>query len=284
MSTLPQPNWDFDLDQPNYGPDYDPRFPESDGLPMAENTEQYAWIVLIKENLEILFASRPDVFIAADLFWYPVESERVPPLAPDTMVVFGRPKGRRGSYKQWREQNIPPQVVFEIESPGNTRRELQKKFEFYQTYGVEEYYLYRPDQEVPAESRLQGWQRQPQGLVPIDRMHGWISPRLGIRFEKPPGQELRLYRPDGIPFLSSVEIAEQAQQERQRAEQEHLRAEQEHLRAEQECLRAEQERLRAEQERHRSQQFENQLQQERQRAQRLAEQLRSLGINPDSIG
>ena len=35
------------------------------------------------------------------------------------MVVFGRPKGRRGSYRQWEEDNIPPQVVFEILSPGN---------------------------------------------------------------------------------------------------------------------------------------------------------------------
>jgi Uma2 family endonuclease len=40
--------------------------------------------------------------------------------APDTMVVFGRPKGDRGSYKQWQEENIPPQVVFEFLSPSNT--------------------------------------------------------------------------------------------------------------------------------------------------------------------
>lgn len=103
-------------------------------------------------------------------------------------------------------------------SPGNTRKELQKKFKFYQTYGVEEYYLYRPDQEEPKEARLQGWQRQAQRLVPIDPMDGWISPRLGIRFEKPEGQELRLYRPDGDPFLSSVELAEQARRERQRSQ------------------------------------------------------------------
>ncbi|MBN3922825.1 MAG: Uma2 family endonuclease, partial [Nostoc sp. NMS4] len=27
-------------------------YPESDGQPMADNTEQFAWIVKIKENLE----------------------------------------------------------------------------------------------------------------------------------------------------------------------------------------------------------------------------------------
>jgi hypothetical protein len=37
--------------------DPDLLYPDSDGKPMADNTEQYRWIVLIKENLEILFAN-----------------------------------------------------------------------------------------------------------------------------------------------------------------------------------------------------------------------------------
>jgi hypothetical protein len=40
--------------------------------------------VLIKENLEIILATVPEVFIAADLLWYPVEGEQ--PAAPQ--VVF----------------------------------------------------------------------------------------------------------------------------------------------------------------------------------------------------
>ena len=36
--------------------DEDVLYPDSDGKPMADNTEQYKWIVIIKENLEILFA------------------------------------------------------------------------------------------------------------------------------------------------------------------------------------------------------------------------------------
>ena len=40
-------------------------YPESDGMPMAENTEQYEWIVKIKEGLEILteLDTRPDISI-----------------------------------------------------------------------------------------------------------------------------------------------------------------------------------------------------------------------------
>jgi hypothetical protein len=35
---------------------------------MASNTTQFRWIVLVKENLEILFAENPNVFVAGDLF------------------------------------------------------------------------------------------------------------------------------------------------------------------------------------------------------------------------
>ncbi|MFM7424233.1 MAG: Uma2 family endonuclease, partial [Elainella sp.] len=145
--------------------DDDRLFPDSDGKPMADNTAQFRWIVLIKENLEILFADDPLVFVAGDLLWYPVRSTLVDPTAPDVLVVFGRPKGRRGSYRQWQEENIPPQVVFEIRSPSNTDAALTRKQEFYETYGVEEYYLYDPD-----TNQLNGWLRQHNRLLPIDTM------------------------------------------------------------------------------------------------------------------
>ena len=128
----------------HYDPD-DP-YPESDGQPMADNTEQYEWIVKIKENLEILFVDRPDVFIAGDLLWYPVPNRQITgPIAPDVFVAFGRPKGRRGSYKQWEEGDQAPHVVFEILSPSNSAQEMAGKREFYDRYGVEEYYVYDPD-------------------------------------------------------------------------------------------------------------------------------------------
>jgi Uma2 family endonuclease len=120
-------------------------YPESDGKPMADNTKQFRWIVLIKENLECLFAQNQQVFVAGDLLWYPVENHPEIRVAPDIFVVFGRPKGDRSSYLQWEENNLAPQVVFEILSPGNTVKEMNKKLEFYNRYGVEEYYIYDPD-------------------------------------------------------------------------------------------------------------------------------------------
>ncbi|TYQ25486.1 hypothetical protein [Pseudanabaena sp. UWO310] len=54
----------------------------------------------IAGGLENLFKDNNNVFVAGDLFWYPVEGQSVIRRAPDVMVVFGRPKGARGSYIQ----------------------------------------------------------------------------------------------------------------------------------------------------------------------------------------
>ena len=103
-------------------------YPDCDGNPMSDNTKQFRWIVTIKENLELLYAENPDVFVAGDLLWYPVEGNNTIRQAPDIMVAIGRPKGDRGSYQQWKEDNIPPQVAFEILSPGNRPGKMAEKF------------------------------------------------------------------------------------------------------------------------------------------------------------
>jgi Uma2 family endonuclease len=185
-------------------------YPDSDGQPMSDNTLQFSWIVKIKENLEILFANDPNVFVAGDLLWYPVEGDNTTRRAPDAMVAFGRAKGYRGSYQQWLEANIPPQVVFEILSPGNRLAEMTAKFEFYDRYGVEEYYIYDPDRVD-----FTGWLRQEGRLQGIANISGWISPRLGVRFEL--GEELEIYTPAGELFLSPLEIAQKAESAQLRA-------------------------------------------------------------------
>ncbi|MFB2976722.1 Uma2 family endonuclease [Microseira sp. BLCC-F43] len=231
-------------------------YPDSDGEPMAENTEQFKWIVLIKENLEIWFAGAADVFVAGDLLWYPVEGNNKLRQAPDAMVIFGRPKGKRGSYKQWEEENIPPQVVFEILSPGNRRKKMFEKLLFYQRYGVQEYYIYDPD-----ENELTGLVRSGDWLEPIEEMNGWVSPLLEIRFELTENN-LEIYRPDGRRFLTSVELEQ---------------------RAEEATARAEEATARLEQERQRAQEATARLEQEQQRYQALLERLREKGIDPEQL-
>ena len=245
-------------------------YPDSDGKPMADNTKQFRWIVVIQQNLEWLFADNPDVFVAGDLLWYPVEGDNKKRTAPDVMVVLGRPKGDRGSYKQWEEANLPPQVVFEILSPGNRRAEMSRKLLFYDRFGIDEYYLYDPDR-----NELSGWLRREGFLDVIEPITDWISPLLQIKFNLTE-EELQIFRPDGQRFLSYVEIAQRAQEERQRAEQEHQRAEEQRQRAEQEHQRAEEQRQRAEQEHQRAEE-------QRQRAERAENRLREMGIDPKQL-
>jgi Uma2 family endonuclease len=221
-------------------------YPDSDGQPLAENTLQFQWIVTIKEGLDWMFRDRPDVFVAGDLLWYPVEGHPEIRVAPDALLAFGRPKGYRGSYKQWEEGGIAPQVVFEVLSPNNRYAEMYRKLKFYEQYGVEEYYLYDPD-----NINTQGWKREDNGLVELPGLDRWISPRLSIRFDLS-GPELAIYGPDGQRFLTYQEIAgvrDRAAQERDEVARERYLAAQER----------DAERLRAE---------------------RLAAQLRSMGIEP----
>jgi Uma2 family endonuclease len=224
-------------------------YPDSDGQPMADNTLQFRWIVTIEGGLEALFRDRADVFVAGDLLWYPVERHPEIRAAPDALVAFGRPKGERGSYLQWREAGIAPQVVFEVLSPGNRAAELRRKFAFYDRYGVEEYYVFDPD-----DGRLSGWTRRDGALAPISTMRGWVSPRLGVQFDLD-GADLRLSRPGGEPFVSYVELAAQREHEQARADDERRRADDERRRADD----------------------------ERARAERLATKLRELGVDPSSL-
>ena len=177
-------------------------YPDSDGQPMADNTKQFQWITVIKTNLDWLFRDEEQVFVAGDLLWYPVEGNHKYRVAPDVMVVFGRPKGDRGSYKQWQEDNIAPQVVFEIISPGNTEGEMDRKLQTYARCGVEEYYIYDPDRYI-----LKGYQRSDDFYLDrIEAMNGWTSPRLGINFSLS-GDELQITHPDGRIFETFDRVA-----------------------------------------------------------------------------
>ncbi len=190
-------------------------YPDSDGKPMSDNTLQFLWISLLKGNLDILFSNNPNVFIAGDLLWYPVLGSPKIRYAPDTLVAFGRPKGYRGSYKQWEEENIPPQVVFEVLSPSNSTMEMIKKLRFYEQYGVEEFIIIDPD-----KPSFEVWERQEDRLQAIEiKQAGWTSKRMGIHIKKDPesGAVLVTY-PDGRPFMDHVSLNEYAEEQKQMAE------------------------------------------------------------------
>jgi Uma2 family endonuclease len=255
-------------------------YPESDGKPMAENTLQYECIVALQGGLDEL---RPDDFVGADNFWYPVEGQPDICTAPDVYVALGRPKGHRGSYQQWNEGGVAPQVVFEVLSPGNRSDEMINKLRFYDQYGVEEYYIYDPDTNV-----WEGYRRSGAPLRAITDLGQWVSPRLGIRIDVR-APTMRVLRPDGQPFKTYLEQVAA----RKEAEALHLHAEAERLKAEAERLKEGIQRREAEARRQaaeaRRQEAEAQRQEAEQRAtaaeqavEALKAKLRAAGIDPEA--
>jgi Uma2 family endonuclease len=254
-------------------------YPESDGKPMADNTLQWDWMVKIVGELKEMFANQ-DVFVAGNLFWYPVKGDPNTVTAPDALVVFGRPSGYRGSYKQWEEDDIAPQVVFEILSPNNTREEMNDKLAWYSRYGVHEYYFIDP-----YKNQLTGWVRSNGELRSVYPMAGFVSPLLKIRFDV--NGEVVIYRPDGREFqtredrVADMELL--VERERIRAKQERVQAEEARLQAEEARVRAEQASLRAERERLQAEEASLRAEEASRRAEQLAARLRELGINPDDL-
>jgi Uma2 family endonuclease len=190
-----------------------------DGNPLSDNSKQFDWIVLIKANLDVLFARRDDVFISGNMLWYPSRGFNKVRIAPDVMVVFGRPKGDRGSYLQWKEENVNPQVAFEILSPGNSADEMKEKRQFYDVYDIEEYYQYDPN-----TNDLQIWLRQGEQFVAVDDVQHFVSPLMQIRFELT-ANDLMIYYPNGEPFRTMLEMTQQAEEEKQRADEQKQRNE-----------------------------------------------------------
>ena len=181
-------------------------YPECDGLPVANNTKHMDWIVYLHDGLKEHFRTDPQVLVASDLRWYPVEGNPSIRFAPDVMVIFGVPKGDRGSFQQWKENGVAPQFVFEVLSPGNTVREMLSKQAFFSTYGVEEYYIY--DCEINV---LQVWIRSGSVLLPIaeSEVEGWTSPRLGMRFWLHRDQGLTIELPNGKAMATYAALNEQ---------------------------------------------------------------------------
>lgn len=201
-----------------------------------------------------MFADRDDVFIAADLLWYPAKGKTHLSVAPDVMVIFGRPKGARKSYRQWTEDNIAPQVVFEFLSDSNTTKEMTNKAIFFERHGVQEYYVY--DLETKELSGFIRYTEQDDQLEELADVNGWKSPRLGITFDMSSGA-LVLRKPDGTPFLEYEDYIYLEQMlDETKAELGEAKAELGETKAE--------------------------LTASRQREEALAAKLRKLGINPDA--
>jgi Uma2 family endonuclease len=192
--------------------DDDILYPESDGKPMAENTEHFELITMLKQALDALFQHDDNVFVGGDLLWYPVKGDKSICLAPDSIVVIGRPKKlKRGSYIQHKEDGIAPQFTFEFLSPSNNFEDQMKRKAFYSAYGVMEYFTYHlKTKEIVMMIRIDG---QLTPALPIFN-NSSATILKGARFEVIEG-EFRVIYPDGTLALKYTELDNQLKKETQ---------------------------------------------------------------------
>jgi len=183
---------------------------------LAYDTLQFEQIVLLKSGLDFEFSKKEDFFVAGDLIWYPEAENTENQIVPDVMVV-NRPKNRRHAYRQWEEDNIAPLVVFEVTSPVDNFTKLLHKFKFYEANGVQEFYLFNPENQT-----IEGWMRKGEKLVEIEKMDGFKSPSLSIEFKKN-GERMDVFHTNGRKFETYAEISARAEKRSKRRQDAHRR-------------------------------------------------------------
>ena len=226
-------------------------YPIEDGEPLAESSVHVdaivMLIVLLRQYLQDHFQAHKPLILANQYVYY---AENFPRLrfAPDVAVVFGVEPGPRDNYKIWEEKQVPA-IIFEITSPSTQKEDKKNKKDLYEKIGVLEYWLFDPKAEWIPE-QLRGYRLEGGTYHPINDRYSHV---LSLQLQ-PEGALLELYRSDTgekLPLPSEVADALKLETTARQIAESNL-----------------------EQER-------QQTAMERQRAERLAEQLRQLGVDPD---
>ena len=179
-------------------------YPDSDGLPMAENEFQFRSILYANSALAAYYRAHDDVYVVGNLLLYyePSPGPGVPgkSVSPDLMVVLGAPKHMRSSYLLWEEPKAPD-FVLEVASESTYRSDLGDKRDTCARIGVPEYWLYDPIGGYLAP-RLQGF-RLVEGRYEPLAVTEWADGALTGRSEML-ALELRLYPDDRFRFYDPV--------------------------------------------------------------------------------
>jgi Uma2 family endonuclease len=183
----------------------------------------------------------PTKLVAAEMFIYYEPGNPRAFVAPDVYVIPNVGDEQRRSYFIWLEHEVP-QFAMEVVSQSSVRNDLARKWDLYQSWGVQEYWQYDPE-GLFMRPLLRGNRLVDGRYVPIDvavdpesgQCQGF-SPLLGLEF---------LGRREWFRFRDPA--TGQLLGNRQEIERERLVAEQARLVAEQALQVSEQGRLAAEQ-------------------------------------
>jgi len=236
--------------------------PDSDDTPV-DNELQDLIPGLLKIILAMAWGDRMDWFFGVDMgvYYHPDE----PAIVPDGFLSLGVERiideNLRLSYAIWEEQRVPI-FVLEVVSQ-NYRGEYKTKKNKYADLGVLYYVVYNPLRRQKPRLEVYCLENGKYELLPGNPV--WL-PEIGLKIGMERGTYLGItrewlywYNQQGQRLLIPEELTRQAQQEVQQAQQEVQQAQQEVQEAKQGVQQAER------------------------RAQMMAERLRALGVDPDSL-
>ena len=222
----------------------------SDEPPMESDVHLRQMLLLIS-CLDWLWQDRNDYFASGNLTIYfsPKQIKSRDFRGPDFFVVLGTEKRSRKSWVVWEEDGKYPNAIVEILSESTAQVDRDTKKQLYQdTFRTPEYFWFDPNTLEFAGFLLVGGTYE--AIEANERGHLWsgqLDLYLGIH-----ESQLRFFTPDGQLVPTPHEAAQQAQHEAQQAQ-------------------------------HEVKQAQHEAQQARQQTDRLAEKLRELGVDPDTI-
>jgi Uma2 family endonuclease len=243
--------------------------------------------------LEFLWSDKDDYFIGANLtiYYSRQQLKNREFRGPDFFLVKDTQKSPRNSWVVWEEGGRYPNLIIELlsDSTQNVDKGLKKNL-YENVFHTPEYFWFSPE-----NLEFEGWKligNKYQQITPSPQ--GWLwSDELGL-YLGIHDDKLRYFTTDGELVATPNEAAllerqrailerERADAEQQLADAERQRADAQQQRADAEQQRADTQQQLADAERQRAILERERADAEQQRANRLAEYLRSQGIDPDNL-
>lgn len=219
--------------------------------PEMESSLHYMQLLMLVTCLEWLWRDREDFFVGANLtVYFSRQQLRSRDFrGPDLFLVKGTQKRPRNSWVVWEEDGRYPDLIIELlsDSTATTDRTVKKTL-YRERFRTPEYFWFSPESLEFEGFRLR--ENEYEAIAPNQRGWRW-SKILGLYLGVEVGQ-LRYFTAEGQKVPTPEEAA---QQEQRRAQQAELELEQE---------RKEKQRLQV-------------------ITEQLAQQLRSLGVDPETL-
>ncbi len=155
----------------------------------------------------------PTTLVAAEMFIYYEPGNPRVFVAPDVYVIPNVGNELRRSYFTWLEDEVP-KFAMEVVSQSSVRNDLARKWDLYQSWGVQEYWQYDPE-GLFMRPLLRGNRLVDGRYAPIDvpfdpetGQHRGFSPALGLELHGRRGW-FRFLDPATGRYLPNLEESQQ---------------------------------------------------------------------------